>query len=118
MTILYTHLTRDEDIYLSLAASDIFDYYGNDHQIRKLCEECGEFISAAAKVANDPSDKNNEHLTEEFADVILVAEQIVNSLDASAGRKLAEIVMAKADRQLRRISKEKEEKEHAHDGES
>jgi len=108
MTILYKFLTRGEDIELTRKAGQIFDHYGNDHQVRKLCEEAGELISAAARVANDPSDQNNEQLTEELADVILVAEQIVNALDASAGRRLAQIVMTKADRQLRRISKEQE----------
>ena len=108
MTILYKFLNREEDIELTRKVGQIFDHYGSDHQVRKLCEEAGELISAAARVANDSNAQNNEQLTEEFADVILVAEQIVNALDASAGRRLAQIVIAKADRQLRRISQEQE----------
>ena len=114
MTILYTHLTRDEDIYLSLAASDILDHYGPGHQYLKLAEECSELAAVIARCANDGANSgNDDHLREELADVILVLEQVVASLSAEDGRKLAQMVMYKADRQLRRISKEKEEESHA-----
>jgi NTP pyrophosphatase (non-canonical NTP hydrolase) len=115
MTILYTHLTRDEDIYLSLAASDILDHYGPGHQYLKLAEECSELSAVIARCANDGANGgNDDHLREELADVILVLEQVVASLNAEDGRKLAQMVMYKADRQLRRISKEKEKEEESH----
>lgn len=112
MTILYQFLTRDEDIYLTGAASDIIRRYGFDHQVVKLEEEVGELISAKARYDNDESKENAEHMAEELADVILVLEQLVGSLNAKEGRKLAEIVMAKADRQLRRISAEQDAAAH------
>ena len=46
-------------------------------------------------------------LAAEMADVVLLLEQIVGEMPPNAGR-LAGIVMAKADRQLRRMSQEKE----------
>ena len=112
MTILYQVLTRDEDIYLTGAASDIIKHYGWEHQVFKLLEEAGELIAASMRAYNDQTEKSNAHAREELADVILVLEQIVGSLNAREGRKLAEIVMAKADRQLRRISQEKDAASH------
>ena len=107
MTILYKFLNRDEDIYLTGAAADILKHYGYDHQFFKLLEESGELIAASMRAYNDQTEKSNAHAREELADVTLVLEQIVGSLSAKEGRKLAEIVMAKADRQLKRIEEEK-----------
>ena len=112
MTILYQFLTRDEDIYLTSAASDIIRHYGSEHQATKLVEEGGELISAIARYKNDPSEENCTQMYEEMADVILMLEQVVGSLNASDGRYLAEMVMAKADRQLRRISAEQDADSH------
>jgi hypothetical protein len=61
---------------------------------------------------NDQTEKSDAHAREELADVILMLEQIVGSLNAKEGRMLAELVMAKADRQLRRISAEKDAASH------
>ena len=107
MTILYKFLNRDEDIYLTGAAADIIKHYGWEHQALKLLEEAGELIAASMRAYNDQTEKSNAHAREELADVTLVLEQIVGSLSAKEGRKLAEIVMAKADRQLKRIEEEK-----------
>ena len=112
MTILYQFLTRDEDIYLTGAASDIFKHYGSEHQATKLVEESGELISAIARYKNDPSEGNCSQMYEEMADVILMLEQVVGSLNASDGRYLAQMVMAKAHRQLARISLKKDAAAH------
>ena len=112
MTILYSFLSRDEDIFLTRAATDIIKFYGIGHQTIKLEEECAELIAAIARFNGDgdPCEEHAEQILEELADVILVTEQIVGAMSAKTGRRLANIVMAKADRQLQRISKEKEEK--------
>lgn len=108
MTILYKFLNREEDIELTMKAAKIIKHYGYEHQHFKLLEEAGEFIAASVRSYNDLTKESNDHALEELGDVILVLEQIVNELDASVGRRLAQIVMAKADRQLRRISQERE----------
>ena len=108
MTILYQFLTRDEDIYLTGAAADIIKHYGWEHQAFKLLEEAGELIAASMRAYNDQTEKSNAQAREELADVILMLEQVVGSLNAKEGRMLAQVVMAKADRQLRRISQEKD----------
>ena len=110
MTILYQFLYRDEDIYISRSAAEIIKHYGLDHQGHKLAEECAELLAAAARCNADtnPDAEHAEHYLEELADVILVLEQIIGSMPAKVGRRLAEIVMTKADRQLRRMSQEKE----------
>lgn len=46
---------------------------------------------------------------EELADMTLVLQQIIDGMPAQMGRAFAAIVHAKADRQLRRISKEQEQ---------
>lgn len=110
MTILYQFLNRDEDIYLTRTAAEIFEHYGPEHQAYKLEEECAELLAAAARCNADinPDAEHAEHYLEELADVILVLEQIIGSMPAKVGRRLAEIVMTKADRQLRRMSQEQE----------
>lgn len=112
MTILYKFLTRDEDIELTMKASQIIEHYGIQNQMDKLKEECAELIAAVIRcdIADDSGGVNQElldHAYEETADVILVLEQIVGAMSAKAGRKLAQIAMAKADRQLKRIEEEK-----------
>lgn len=108
MTILYKFLNREEDIELTMKASQIIEHYGYEHQAFKLLEEAGELIAASVRAINDETKESNEHALEELADVTLVLEQIVGSLSAKEGRRLAQIVIAKADRQLRRISQEQE----------
>lgn len=56
------------------------DYYGVAAQLVKLCEECGELTTAAAKQIAAPNkimqDALLDNLISELADVYVVSEQI------------------------------------------
>lgn len=106
MTILYQFLTRDEDIYLTRTAGEIISHYGPGAQLIKLQEECCELVAAIVRCSLKPGDEHEAQFYEELADVTLMIEQIIGSMDAKQGRRLAEIVMAKANRQLRRMAEE------------
>jgi len=54
-------------------------------------------------------EKLRSEAMEELADMTLVLQQIIDGMPAQMGRAFAAIVHAKADRQLRRISKEQEQ---------
>lgn len=82
----------------------IIVYYGFYHQSQKLCEECGELISAMMKYNIEPYAKQQEHLLEELADVQVVWRQMVAFLGAE---KIVEKIMNdKLERQLKRIEEE------------
>jgi len=108
MTILYQHLTRDEDIYITSSCGDILRFYGAVAQRDKLAEECAEFAAARLKNRISPSPEAADHEMDELADVIIMLEQRMQALTPAQGRALAQHVMVKIDRQLRRISKAKE----------
>lgn len=87
----------------------ILDYYGKVAQLRQLIEECAELIQAAAKynrVTND-GEKTNliayQHLCEELADVMIMTEQIRQSVNDNM---VQAYINAKLDRQLGRIADE------------
>lgn len=87
----------------------ILDYYGRTAQLRQLIEECAELIQAAAKynrVTND-GEKTNliayQHLCEELADVMIMTEQIRQSVNDNM---VQAYINAKLDRQLGRIADE------------
>jgi NTP pyrophosphatase (non-canonical NTP hydrolase) len=88
----------------------ILDYYGRTAQLRQLIEECAELIQAAAKfnrVTNDGEKQNliaYQHLCEELADVMIMTEQIRQSVNDSM---VQAYINAKLDRQLGRINNEK-----------
>ena len=111
MTIFYKFLTRDEDIELTRKAGQIIGHYGREHQYIKLAEEASEFVAAFMRLLNEPTHAGLKlDMMEELADMTLVLQQIVDEMPASAGRVFAQDAMRKADRQLRRISQEKEER--------
>ena len=108
MTCLYPFLTRDEDIFITMSCRDILRHYGAEAQRDQLAEECAELSAARWKNHKRPSPEAEEHEMEELADVIVMIEQRVLMLTPAEGRRLAQHVMVKIDRQLRRISKEQE----------
>lgn len=93
-------------------------YYGINNQLKKLNEECFEFIEAVkdyeyqkgacevvgCKDIKEHLKKSKEHLEEEFADVCVVLEQFkaYYNLDND---KIIEIMKQKIDRQLERMEK-------------
>lgn len=85
----------------------IIGYYGFYHQSQKLCEECGELISAMMKYNIEPYAKQQEHLLEELADVQVVWRQMVAFMGAE--KIVEEIMNNKLERQLKRIREEEDE---------
>ena len=95
-------------------------YYDIDNQLKKLNEECFEFIEAVkdyeyqkdacevigCKDIKEHLRKSKEHLEEEFADVCVVLEQFKAYYNLDNDR-IIEIMKQKIDRQLGRIEKEK-----------
>ena len=95
-------------------------YYDIDNQLKKLNEECFEFIEAVkdyeyqkdacevigCKDIKEHLRKSKEHLEEEFADVCVVLEQFKAYYNLDNDR-IIEIMKQKIDRQLDRIEKEK-----------
>ena len=109
MTILYAFLNREEDIDLTIKAAQIIEHYGRDHQYIKLADEATEFVAALMRLSNAPERVDLKvEMMEELADMALVLQQLVDEMPAATGREFAQIVIAKADRQLRRISQEQE----------
>lgn len=66
----------------------IIDHYGEEHQIRKLMEECGELIQAVNKWYDERTEDARRNLIEEMADVELTVLQV---------RKMANITMEEVD---------------------
>ena len=92
---------------MSKATNEIADYYGLNHQLMKLIEECVELSDASFKmIKHDGKDK--EHLIEELADVEVVMMQIKYLLGVDEDVKTAKL--AKIKRQLRRIHSENKKK--------
>ncbi len=85
---------------------EIIEYYGFFHQTEKLCEECGELISAMMRYNLEPRLEQRDHLLEELADVQVVWRQIVAYM--SAEETVNRIIDEKIDRQLKRIKKEED----------
>ena len=78
----------------------IANTYGPERQIRKLMEDCGELVAAAAK--NDPDDCiTTDHLAEEMADVRIMIKQVEYLLDIQEA--VQEYIDKKTDRQIRRM---------------
>jgi NTP pyrophosphatase (non-canonical NTP hydrolase) len=88
----------------------ILAHYGRAAQLRQLIEKCAELIQAAAKynrVTNNGENQNliaYQHLCEELADVMIMTEQIRQSVNENMVKAYMD---AKLDRQLERIAKEK-----------
>lgn len=100
----------------------IINNYGINNQLKKLNEECYEFIEAVkdyeyqkdacevigCKDIEEHLKSAIEHLEEEFADICVVLEQFKAYYDLD-NDKITEIMKQKIYRQLKRIEREKEE---------
>ncbi len=85
-----------------LQCNQIFEHYGEDHQLEKFKEELLECVEAVTAYQENKSEENRTHLAEECADVRIMLRQIRNVL----GDKVDEFVHYKLDRQLKRIAEE------------
>ena len=86
-----------------LQCNQIFEHYGEDHQLEKFKEELLECVEAVEAYQENKSEANLTHLAEEMADVRIMLRQ----LREIVGDKVDEFVHYKLDRQLKRIEKEK-----------
>ena len=86
-------------------AAAIIQYYGAQHQLVKLCEECGELIQQAAKCADKETDYN-EDMIEEMADVTIMIMQFMSILPRVDYALFRQIIREKLDRQIERIESE------------
>lgn len=85
----------------------IAEHYGIDTRLDLLTEECGELITAIAKLKRqaDPSLEQVEHIAEEMADVENVMDQIKILMPGMA-ETVADYKRVKVMRQLFRIEVE------------
>lgn len=87
---------------------EIADYYGRDRELIKLCEECGELTTAAAKFLVAPNDvvRNaiSDNLVSELADVFVVCEHIKYLLGLED--RVQHVIDYKLGRQIRRIEQD------------
>ena len=87
---------------------NIFYHYGIFNQMKKLNEECYELIEAINDFMYETDDKKlldcYNHVTEEFADVMVVLEQFKTHYELD-NERIMEIMEQKIDRQLERIEK-------------
>lgn len=93
-------------------------YYGINNQLKKLNEECYEFIEAVkdyeyqkdacevvgCKDIKEHLKKSKEHLEEEFADVCVVLEQFRHHYGIS-DEEIKKVMKYKINRQLERMEK-------------
>lgn len=91
------------------AAAKIIAHYGAQHQLVKLCEECGELIQQAAKCYESGTPYNSDFV-EELADVRIMLMQFETVLGRSAywSDLYTGMVQAKIGRQIKRIENELE----------
>lgn len=95
----------------------IVNYYGINHQQRKLQEEVFELQEAITTHELKKSVEyeiplteivvTKEHIAEEIADVMVMLEQFKNYYGISS-KEITEIFWNKVDRQLKRMEKENE----------
>ena len=83
----------------------IIDHYGAQHQLVKLCEECGELTQQAAK-CYDKGLAYSDDMIEEIADVLVMIEQFKAVMSQPDRDLLDKIIMEKLKRQLDRIEEE------------
>ena len=86
-------------------AHTIIQYYGAQHQLVKLCEECGELIQQAAK-CYDRDQQFSADLIEELADVEVLIMQFCTILGTYWFGELERTIGEKLDRQLERMESE------------
>lgn len=82
-------------------------YYGLNSQVSKTIEECAELIQAIAKIDEEYTNENLEHISEELADVIIMMEQMRFFFEEFANEIKVpdEFIGQKIERQLARIEK-------------
>lgn len=78
----------------------IINHYGVNAQLKKLNEEVYEFQESVL----EKHDK--EHITEEIADVFVILQQFKEKYNIDLA-EINKVMQYKADRQIRRIEKEK-----------
>lgn len=86
-------------------AAVIMAHYGAQHQLIKLCEECGELIQQAAKCYSKGI-PYSEDMIEEIADVLVMILQFEGIMSRPDSELLQKIVTEKLERQLERIVNE------------
>lgn len=86
-------------------AAAIMQHYGAQHQLVKLCEECGELIQQAAK-CYDRDQPFSADFIEELADVEVLIMQFRTIIGAYWFGVLERTIYEKLDRQLKRIEDE------------
>lgn len=77
--------------------------YHYDRQLEVFVEECAEAIQAAQKCKRYPGNDTRQHLMEEVADVLIMAEQMRRYLVAD---EVDKYINAKLGRQLDRMIEE------------
>lgn len=88
-----------------IKAAKIMEHYGAQHQLTKLCEECGELIQQACKCV-DSGQPFSEDFVEELADVRVMIMQFEKLLSPYWRREFNGAVEYKLRRQLERIESE------------
>ena len=88
-------------------AAAIIQYYGAQHQLVKLCEECGELIQQAAKCF-DRDQPFSADFIEELADVQVLIMQFRTVMGAYWFGEMERTIDRKLRRQLERIESEEE----------
>ena len=88
-----------------IKASRIMEHYGAQHQLTKLCEECGELIQQACKCV-DSGQPFSEDFVEELADVRVLTMQFEGFFSAYQRQRYRDYIREKLDRQLQRIESE------------
>ena len=79
----------------------IAKHYGFQHQVKKTTEECGEFIVALSKLANDEGSRKD--VLEEMADVMVMLQQMQYFLNIDLAL-LHTTMEAKVHRQIERMN--------------
>lgn len=89
------------------AAAKIINHYGTQHQLVKLCEECGELVQQAAK-CYDKGLAYSDDMIEEIADVLVMIKQFEAVMSQSDRDLLEDHIAYKLRWQLDRIENEGE----------
>ena len=86
-------------------AAEIMHYYGSEHQLVKLCEECGELVQQAAKCI-EKGVPYSEDFVEELADVRVMLMEFESLLPGVWADRYRGTIWAKLRRQIERIEGE------------
>ena len=84
------------------AAAKIITHYGTQHQLVKLCEECGELIQQTVK-CYDKDIPYSDSMIEEIADVLVMIKQFETVMSQPDRDLLEDQIVYKLRRQLDRI---------------